>query len=404
MSKRIFGFFFTHENRVLAHATDWWCLHFRQHGYAADALDLGDPAHIALLEKALEKGDVLFCFGLQGVGSRLTLNNGASLWTHHRVPFVGMHYDSPCCNIYNHMCDSPYVGNGYFFECFLDMQRRFVKNDQINEKLPIEIDYTHPVIAFPPFAARSRRISLIKSGHSPTLFAEKIDSIKQPLRDAVWSAIESAKRNENLCLGDLLTDAFLACGHDPASHWNEFWGIADWMDKYIRCARAAALVDWLKFQPGAQIIGDGWDFIDKEGAKASFTPSIPAEQTYPIYIDTQFTFNASPYGKDIIHERVFIGLSTYGCVVSDTNAWWDEHFSDVPSLYRFHWGANFPARLDEAINDPHAAENAQSGIGARRIHDTLYKQTAPDAIRSIAEKVRTFADQKMAGTARRNHS
>ena len=387
---KVYGLFFVHENGVLSYVTQIWRDRFRRAGYEAESIDLNLSADVARLEGSLKYGEVAFCFGLQGVGSRLTVQNGESLWTRYRTPFLCLHHDSPSCNIYNHFCDSPYVANIYFFQCMYDLQVQFIKSNQINEPLQFEIEWL-PLERGPSFQERPIKYVFVKSGQSPERYAENISKIKQPMRDAVWAAVEMAEKNENISIGKLVMDAFVACGLDATKFWREFWGFAGWIEGYIRCKRAADMVNWLKYKDGAVIVGDGWDFIDRDGAKAVFMPSMPMERVERFYLESQFTFNTSPFGRDIIHERVFQGLGFHSFVVSDANQWWDDNFAGVPALYRFHWGADLASSLDEVIHDPHAAEKAMSPIGVQRIKEKLYGQAAIPAMVGIVEKVRVFA-------------
>jgi len=391
--KKIIGLTYLHANQALATVTDYWCDNFSRLGHETISLDLNAPDGGKRLQELLSGGDVEFCFGQQGVGSRLTIGD-ESVWTHFRTPFLGMHADNPSCNIYNHFCDSPYVANLYQFECLFDIQKRYVKNAQFNDHIPYEIDWMGANNLM-PFARRPLRIVFMKSGKSPAPYADNLNQVKPPLREALWAAVEKAWRDENLVICDLLAEAFKACGLDRAQYWNEFWGFADWIDNYIRCKRAADLVEWLKFQPGAVIVGDGWDFIDKTGAKAIFKPSVPALEARTLYEQAQYLCNTSPYGSNIIHERIYLGLGTLCYVLTDTNAWWDRHFAAIPSLCRFRWGEDWRARLEAALNDPQAGEKADSIAGLTRMIDKLNGTAQIPKIVATAGRVRDFAEQKL---------
>ena len=392
MSQKVIGLIFTHENRALALSTQYWCERFARHStVATDIIDLKSMEDLSRLQAILKSGEVAFCFGLQGVGSRLMATNEESLWTRFKTPFLGLHHDSPSCNIYNHFCDSPYVANLYFFGCLYDIQKRYVKSQQINETLPYEIEPA--VFNKIKFADRPIRYSFIKSGKSPQIYIDKINQIKSPLREALWVAIETAEKNENLVICDLLTKAFNDCGYDTKDHWSEFWGFADWIDNYLRTKRATDLVNFLKFQEGSVIIGDGWDFIDKTGSKALFKSSITAVETFDVYSQSQFVFNTSPYGSDMIHERNILGLSLHAYVVSDTNAWWDKNFSDVPGFARFNWGKDYQEQILGALNDPSAEDKANAGLGGKRVYEKCYGVSQIPKIISIAERIRAVAEE-----------
>jgi hypothetical protein len=110
------------------------------------------------------------------------------------------------------------------------------------------------------------------------------------------------------------------------------------LDLYSRRKRALDFVEWLKFQEGAVIIGAGWDFIDRTGVRAEFRAPLPMHESFPLYEQSQFVCNTNPYARDHIHERIVCGLAMGCCVLTDTNAWWDKNFADVPALTRLDWG------------------------------------------------------------------
>ena len=107
-----------------------------------------------------------------------------------------------------------------------------------------------------------------------------------------------------------------------------------------------------------------------------------------LYEQTQFVFNTNPYGADIIHERILFGLMRGCCVITDTNAWWDKNFSDVPALLR----VDLSGSLDEQINPyvtSNAAEYAKTGLEPAMRHFAPMDNYA--SIVACAEQVRLHA-------------
>ena len=392
--QKVLGLTYASENAVLEHATRSYIGRFHGHGIHAEILNLATPDAGAQIKAQLESGTVSFGFALQGVGSRLTIGpSETNLWTQYQTPFLSLHHDNPSCNVYNHCVDSRYVANLYLFESFLDVQTRYLRSHQINAWLPYEIDYM-PCHQGLPFAERPLDLLFLKTGKEPRLYVDQLNQIVEPLREAVWAALDQAGQNENLVLFDLLAEAFRTCGYDPQNHQADFWGFADLMENYLRAQRAAQFVESLKHQKGALIMGDGWDFIDKTSAKAIFKPATAAHSAIELFPQTKIVCNTSPYGRDIIHERVTLGLCNHALVVSDTNAWWDKHFSDVPSLTRFRWKDDLSAVLNTVRQDPELADKAASPCGEKRVRDTLFRDTHIDRMLDIAAQVRAFAAQE----------
>src|SRR5262249_5237891 len=141
-------------------------------------------------------------------------------------------------------------------------------------------------------------------------------------------------------------------------HHKLFWGIAQTMDIFLRRKRAIDFVDWLKRQQGAVIVGDGWDFIDRDGAKAEFRPSIPADEAFALYGQAKFVCNTNPYGRDIVHERILHGLLMWSNVITDGNAWLDHDMGDFTALRRFSWKHSLDDQLQPVLRDMEGARLA----------------------------------------------
>lgn len=358
MAKNIvLGIVHTHANRILHNATEMYCQSIRSHGYDAMVADIADPQWVWHLGERLKNGDVAFAFGIQGVGSRLESGDGTNLWTAARTPFLCLHHDNPCYNPSNHMNDSPFVANFYFFPSFLEIKNRYLPSAQISALLPYEL-LQIPQPATLPFADRPIRLLFLKTGATLEEPERQLNGLIPRLRDAAFDQLRRACLDPNMQLGDLVQEIFDQEKLDRTQHHKLFWGLAQVMDTWLRRKRALDFVAWLKFQDGAVIIGDGWDSIDRAGVRAEFRPSTTSWDTINLYAQSQFICNTNPYGGDIVHERILYGMAMGGCVISDGNSVLDQKFAAVPALTRFNWRQTLAEQLSGVIGDVTAAAAA----------------------------------------------
>lgn len=386
MSPLVLGFVYIHENNALYGATVSFCRAIEQQsGFATEIIDLSKPDGVSQLSKRLREGNISFCFGLQGVGSRLE-SNGVNLWTQTRLPFLCIHFDNPCYQPLNHYSISPYVANLYQCESFLDVQRRYIGGHQIAGVLPFELPEAHHTPSI-PFLERPYKFMFLKSGGKVDEYVDYINGLPPPIRNGVWEALEYTKHNPNLLICDVVDALFTRFGYDRRKQEKDFWAVVQSMDYYIRRRRATDFVNWLKFQKDAVIIGDGWDHIDRTGACAQFLPAQKVETAFTYYERTQFVCNTNPYGQDLIHERIVWGLMMGSCVITDTNAWWDDKFRTVPALIRFVWDRPLDEQLRPIIDNIAQAETASlSGRPAAIRHFLQHRNVA--RMVAFAEKVR----------------
>lgn len=354
---KIIGIVHTHANRVLRHATALYCHLFRREDYEATLIDLSDQDALQRLGAALNGGKVDFAFGLQGVGSRLEANDGENLWLAARTPFLSLHYDHPCYNPVNHINDSPYVANFYFFPSFLETKQRYLPSAQINGLLPFELMVVpeRPKLFFPQ---KPIKLLFMKTGASLDEPLRQLNSLIPPLRDAIFDRLALTVKDPNLQICDLVQDIFDGHGLVREDHHQLFWGIAQMMDIYIRRKRAIDFVNWIKLQKGAIIVGDGWDFIDRDGVQAEFRPAMPTEQAFALYGQTQFVCNTNPYGRDIIHERILHGMLMWCNVITDSNAWLDHDMASFPAIRRFDWNQDLDTQIQPVLANKAAAVQA----------------------------------------------
>ncbi|NBO19377.1 MAG: hypothetical protein EBV03_09160 [Proteobacteria bacterium] len=349
---RLIGLCYQSEHSALLFATLEYCHQLQQQGHQADLIDLSRPEGPPALLDRLKADPPDACFGLQGVGSRLSVE-GKNLWTLSRVPFVGIHYDNPCYNVYNHFNDSPFVANLYAYQSFLGIQQAYLKPLALQQ---LGACFRYSVLPLPeapmPWSERPIKLLFMKSGASLDACVAAINGLPVKLRDGIWDMLPVAERDVNLAVPDLLQRILDHYGESRAQHFDLFWGAAHWVDLYLRRKRAIAMVEWLKHQPGALIIGNGWDSIDKSTAKAEFRPGQSADQALALYGQSRFVCNVTPQGADIVHERPVFALY-FGCVaITDRNRWWQDNFGADPHITLFEPYGDLDAQLQPVLDDP----------------------------------------------------
>lgn len=391
MRNRILGLTYTNANMSLYYPTRDYCDAFRQLGYQAEIIDLLQPENYMLLQKYLENDEISFCFALQGIGSRLETLKKENLWSRYQTPFIGLHFDHPCHNFYNHFNSSRFVANIYHFRSFYDVHKRYSKQEQVVGLLPFEFN-AGPLNYPYSFKERPIKLLYLKTGGALDEYKDMINNLPKPLRDNILQQLECVQKDQNLDLVNLIDEAFRASPYNPDIYIKEFWGVIECLDNYIRRERAIAFVEWLKFQEGAVIIGDHWDFIDKSNAKAVFKASLPAVDAYQLYAEAQFSCNTNPYGLDIVHERIPSGLIHHACSISDANVWWTKHFGDISSLTLFKWNEPLADQLNPVISNIDAASDAvESRSGYNRVIQTMKGCGNTNEIINYANQVRHFA-------------
>jgi hypothetical protein len=389
--KKVISLYYKHENDALRSSSETYSAALSALGYETIIINLAAPDALPTLDQLLSNGEIDFCYAMQGVGSTLETSNHVNLWTDRRIPFICIHYDNLCHNPFNHFSSSRYVANLYCFESFLDIKQRYLPSDQISVAMPFQLPTTWTPVFYDAdqFNARPLFLLYVKSGGSLEKREQYINSLPSLVRDGIWQKLEQMQASPNLPLYDLVDEIFITAGFDRRKQEKQFWGVAQTMDDYIRRKRAIDLVNWLKFQEGAMIIGDGWDFIDKTNARATFQPAVSVNEIYQYYLKAKFICNTTPYGRDIMHERILVGLMSANMVISDTNEWVDENLGHLPSLVRFDWSRPLDDQLQPALHDPNAALHAVTGA-----FEIFIKNASVRPLIDLAQQVRQFADAK----------
>lgn len=395
MKKKVFGTVFQSENDVLGCATTAYVEVLNRLGFDAALINLGQAQDVDRLLSCLKSGAVAFVFGYQGVGSRLDVAKDESLWSFVRTPFVAIHFDHPCYNPYNHFGATPYVGHLYHFDFQLQAKQKYLPSPQVTGRTQFRLHVRHSPDQ-PPFSRRDISYLYVKTGETHEETETYFATLPAPLRDGVRDAIALAMKSENLDLCALAEDLFRTFGATWDQFQVQFWDIVRSIDKHVRAARAIQLVEWLKGQEGAVIVGNGWDFIDKDHARATFKPSVPAKDCFPLYTRAKFLLNTNPYGKDFLHERIMLGLAAGCCVVSDRNAWLDAYRDKLPPLGLYGFDAPLEDQIRPLFDAPDAAARAETA------NDLAHKFFGPTDIPPMvpfAEQVRAFAEKVHARNA-----
>lgn len=385
----IIGLCYPQQQDALASATLTMVEDFNATGRDALLVDISNKIALAQLVKQLQSGAVDFCFGVQGVGSSLTAGDD-NLWSAHRIPFVNLHFDHPCHNPLNHVSPSAYVGNLYYFDSFCLARQRYLGNHQLCGTIkpdffrPVKHNYVQDA---GEYALRPFRYLYVKSGVDMQQVTGDVNAIHVSVRDAVWQQISYAWHHPNVELCDLVDDVFRAVGYDRTVYQKQFWGIVQIMDLYIRARRSLDFVNWLKMQEGAVIIGDGWQSLDRNGARARFCKSLPIDAAYGYYSQSQIVCNTNPHGTDIIHERVVRGLLE-GCVaLSDTNDWWNCHYGDVQNVKLFDWAEGWQDRVEVLAHQAAFSADLFAYARERAESDFTHKKSY-GAIAAFAQQIR----------------
>jgi len=389
--KKALSLYYKHENDALRSTSESYRAALLTLGYETLILDLSDLNSLPELDRLLKTGEIDFCFSVQGIGSTLETTDKTNLWAARRTPFICIHHDNPCYNPFNHMSDSPYVANMYFFESFLDIKQRYLPSNQVSVATPFKLPstWTPRIDNIDYYSARPIRLLYAKTGGRLDELNTYIDSLPAGVRDGIRQGLEVAHESPNLQLCDLVDKMFISLGFDRSKQEQQFWGVVQTMDDFIRRKRSIDFVNWLKYQEGALIVGDGWDFIDRIGTRAIFMPSISMHKIYQLYLQAIFACNTNPYGRDIIHERVLQGLMSENIVLSDTNEWMDKTLGHIPALKRFDWTLSLDDQLKPVLHDPKITEYKQSGSQAA--YDIFVKDATAQPLIDLAEKVRQFA-------------
>lgn len=358
----ILGFVGQNACDILLSTTIYFNRHLRDLGLATMVVDLNAPDVLARLGQVLQTQPVLFAYGYAGVGADLRGPQGKNLWDELRIPFLSLLFDHPFYIPERHKLDSHYAANCYFSQDFYDIQRRYVRSGQPLYLFPLGEPPTREPMSTYPYAERLYSLCYVKSGVDPEKIAARINQADPALRALIWQTVEAVREDERLAVADVAATFFEALKLDPDDHAQAFGVVLRLTDEYVRAWRATEMVKFLLPYPAALICGDGWDHIDRDGARAVFVPATDiTEVTNRYYVQSRILVNTHPLIRDYLHERVSLALKLPACVLTDTNAYVDRHLADLPGVCAFSWRENWRERAAAFIEK---AEKAMPDLQA----------------------------------------
>lgn len=333
MAQNILAFVGENENGTLRDVSLSFMSTAEPYGVKGHLIDLMEPNWAAKAESVIREG-VLVAFGFAGIGSLIELN-GRNFWDAIGVPFISILSDPPAWLPQAHKPDGRNVVLGYIFDEWLDIQKRFIKSPNLCARIPNCV-MPNPHHADIPWNKRSHRMVFLKTGASPAARRASWKNYPKRLREVLEDAADEACRHGTMGLTDLLLGVLDA--HDLCldERTDILFRVMFELDMYVRMERATRMVEALCHFP-AEIIGRGWDHIDKSKSKAKFLPPIDASTMPKLTGDTQFTVNASPNVGSSIHERVTAGFAARACVVSDHNAYSRANYPEIPTFFGIEW-------------------------------------------------------------------
>lgn len=343
------------ENQTLQHASEGLGIFFAQHGYRQQAINLFDAAGGQQLLAALQSGEVAFVYGFAGVGAQLT-QNGKSLWTLARTPFISFWYDHPAYNYRQHIVASPYILNCYHVE----------------DHWRARIDYLPPVnssIFIPPpwglnpwaknaaWPFRQRVFMFAKTAYDPQQLMAAWQDYPPPLRDLLHQLVEQAKRDRNLDITAAAAQGMQAIGM-ARDNLDAFMGIIYEIDHYIRHWRSDRIVRALAHYP-TDLYGRGWDYLQGLSRHVTIQPAFHNLFLLGQLADYRLIVNTNPLWRHGIHERTMMGIAS-GCVtLTDRSERSEQLLCDQPHYIGFEWDD----RLDDAV--ARAWEASRDGVDYR---------------------------------------
>jgi hypothetical protein len=342
-------------NGCLIAATKGLNEHFSHYGIEGHCINLREPNWSEALASLLADRTPHFCYGFAGIGASLR-NGDESFWTTHKTPFLSLMYDHPFCNLANHTVASAYVANCYFIGDFLEAQLNFVKHPGENYLLRDAFGHSAPMRTSPDPAVRRsdwRKRSIpylfIKTGYDLSRHNGAIISLTRREKGIFHDCLDVLQHSADHNLTLLAAEHCRQKQIDLDTGHGSFSKIVLLLERYVRDWRGVQIVEWLKHKP-ALIVGDGWDFIDKTGASATFRASIPATECDQLYRDSRFVLNANPCFRDGYHERIICGLQSGAIAVSDRNRFSDHVFAKLENFVSFDWAdARWRENLDTRL-------------------------------------------------------
>lgn len=353
MAQNILAFVGENENGILRDVSLGFMSTAEPYGVKGHLVDLLQPDWADKTNAAIRDG-VLVALGFAGVGSLLRIDGG-NFWDAVGIPFVSIMSDPPAWLPYAHRPDARMVVLAYVFDEWLDIQRRFIKSPNICARVPncVMPNPHHDEIAW---NKRSHRMVFVKTGASPAARRASWAALPKRLREVLEDAADEACRHGTMGLTDMLLEVLDAHDLNLDQRTDVLFRVMLELDLYVRMERATRMVEALCHFP-VEIIGRGWDHVDKSKARATFHPAVDASTLPKLTADTRFTVNSSPNVGSSIHERVTAGFAARACVVSDHNAYSRANYRDIPTFLGIEW------HRDDLVDQLSAIWNSTTDYG-----------------------------------------
>jgi len=316
-------------------------------GLEVCVLSLHDPEFPRRLTALLESG-IAFGWGYAGIGARLATND-KNIWSHFQIPFISVLADAPYALPRNHHVGSDWVINGYIYRDWLDLQRLHVRSGQVSAMLPMGV-IANPDRHRTPWSERPTRLLFVKTGCDPERLRARWQSWPIRLRHVLEDCATALALAPPGPILAVVQDCLLAHGLILEGSRPLLFRLLNEVDLYVRALRATAMARALLDLP-ADIVGSGWEHVQRPGARARFHPSVPAGELDARYAQAQILVNTTPNFATGAHERVLRGFAARACVISDENAFAASVLSQLPTHHAVDWSAaDLPDRLASLLD------------------------------------------------------
>lgn len=333
--KRVLALVAQNENQTLANAASGLSGFFSPFGYQTQIIDLLAPDGLAALAAALSSGEVAFAYGFAGIGSQLQDQHGVNIWTALSTPFVAFWYDHPAYNYRQHSVASPYILNCYHIRDHYEVWQRYLPHHNAAIFLPPPAG-PNPLAESIPWAARDRRFIFAKTHYNPQQLIASWQGYSAPLRQVLATLIAAAQQDRHLDLAAATEQEFAKLG-EPIANFDNFFGVIQTVDHFIRAWRADQLARALRAYP-SDIYGRGWDYLAGEPpSHARFHPSFPNSELWPRLTRYRLVANVNPLWREGIHERVMNGIAGGSVVLTDNSERGDSVLGGLPNYIGFEW-------------------------------------------------------------------
>ncbi|MBV8650483.1 MAG: hypothetical protein JO255_03385 [Alphaproteobacteria bacterium] len=325
---------------------EWWTREILKRieraGFTTYLIDLLKPGWTDTLSEAL-KSNPTFAFSFQGIGHAVKMHDDL-LWNKLKLPFFSYMGDAPYLAPHLHFQPSKKCYLLYGCRDFFDAYQKYLKGPSVALLQPYGFP-ENPHALETRWKDREIDIVYVKTGVDPRQIEASWEKLPKSIRALIADAAAVVLSGSDDTIADICAACFAAADISWGDRKEVFCAVAANVDLYVRARRAERMVRFLMTQP-ARILGPGWDFIDKSGARASFHPSLPAGELFPLYAKAKVVASTTPSVRHGMHERVMAGMHSRSAV-----------FSDLTPFAR-SLAPDYPAYLGADIDSPHFEEQA----------------------------------------------